>query len=78
MWVTFSQKGAEVFTKTLADVDWEEKTFSFRLTQENTLAFKGNEVAEIQLRLLMVDTTALASAPIAFLVTDVKKAGVIS
>lgn len=77
LWLTFSQGGAEKFTKTLPDLSWEGRRFGFRLTQEETLMFKADELADVQLRLLLIDGTALGSKPVPFLVTGIRKDGVI-
>ena len=77
LWLTFSQDEEEKFTKTLSDISWEGRSFRVRLTQEDTLKFKADELADVQLRLLLIDGTAMGSNTVPFLVTKVRKDGVI-
>lgn len=65
--------------KTITDavIDAEEKTVTFRLSQQNTLALsKGQGI--IQIRLLMDDDSALATYSENIEVDEVYKGGVIS
>ena len=82
LWVSYFQNGEEVLTKDISSAtftdDPEEETciLEVTLSQEDTLLFDyGN--ASVQLRLLLVDDTALASDEVPLCVKRIIKDGVI-
>lgn len=50
LYITFNQNGKTVFEKTLDDCKCEEKAWSCKLTQEDTLNLTDRYDVEIQLR----------------------------
>lgn len=50
LYITFNQKGETVLEKTLADCKCEEKSWSCKLTQEDTLKLVERYNVEIQIR----------------------------
>ena len=50
--ITYEQLGREILEKTEDDVKMEENTITLRLTQSETLKFKENKDARIQLKVL--------------------------
>lgn len=79
IWVYISQKNKVVVDKELTDVtiDAEHRVITVRLEQDDTLALKAGE-ALFQIRLLMSDTTALATTAQKITIIEVYKDGVIS
>lgn len=82
VWITYLQRGREVLTKTIADAEFidnpEEDTTILQVTlsQEDTLKFNYGP-ATVQLRVLLIDNTALASDEVPIEVKRIIKDGVI-
>lgn len=78
IWVYISQKNKVLVDKELTDVtiDAQHKTITVRLEQEDTLKLKAGD-ALFQLRMLMSDTTALATTAQKITIIEVYKDGVI-
>lgn len=82
VWITYLQRGKEVLTKTIADADFidnpEEDTTILQVTlsQEDTLKFNYGP-ATVQLRVLLIDNTALASDEVPIEVKRIIKDGII-
>lgn len=78
VWIYISQQNKVKVDKQLDDVtfDYEERTMSVTLSQEDTLALKEGE-ALFQIRLLLMDGTALATLASKVDVKPVYKQGVI-
>lgn len=82
MWVTYLQRGKEVLTKDITSItftdDPEEDTCTAEvdLTQEETLKFTYGP-ATVQVRLLLIDDTALASDEVPIEVKRIIKDGII-
>lgn len=79
VWIYISQQNKVKVDKQLDDVtfDYEEKTMSVTLSQDDTLALKEGE-AVFQIRLLLMDGTALATLASKVDVKPVYKQGVIT
>lgn len=79
VWIYISQQNKVRVDKQLEDVtfDYENRKMSVTLTQDNTLALKEGE-ALFQIRLLLVDGTALATLASKVDVKPIYKPGVIS
>lgn len=81
VWLRISQqKGKIVVDKDitdLVDIDYDEKLMIFKLTQDDTLSFKPGD-AEIQMRILLNDGTALACIAETVEIADINKDGVIT
>ena len=79
VWIYVSQQNKVKVDKQLTDVtfDYAENTMTIKLSQEDTLALKEGE-ALFQIRVLMMDGTALATLASKVDVKPVYKGGVIS
>lgn len=79
VWIYISQQNKVKVDKQLDDVtfDYEERTMSVTLSQDDTLALKEGE-AVFQIRLLLMDGTALATLASKVDVKPVYKQGVIT
>lgn len=76
IWVTFSQ-GCEKFTKTLEDSEIDDDAIIIRLTQEETLKLRSENVS-VQVRALTYADEAYASKIFTFPTSAILKDGVIS
>ena len=82
LWVTYLQNGREVLTKDktsavfIDDPEEETSILEVTLSQEETLKFNYGP-ASVQLRLLLIDDTALASDEVPLVVKRILKNGVI-
>ena len=80
IWMTFKVAKSEssIFTKEIDDIeiDLDEKTISYQLTQEETLSFSC-PIIEVQLRIVMNDGLAFANKPQEIDVGRILKGGVI-
>lgn len=80
IWISYLQNGAPVFTKEKEDIflqdneDGETCKATLKLSQEDTLQFKPGQV-NIQIRLLLIDGTALASDEVTLTVKRIIKNG---
>ena len=79
VWIYISQQNKVKVDKQLEDTtfDYEERTMTVTLSQDDTLALKEGE-ALFQIRLLLMDGTALATLASKVDVKPVYKQGVIS
>lgn len=79
VWIYISQQNKVKVDKELTDVtfDYEEKTMTVTLTQDDTLALKEGE-AVFQIRVLMMDGTALATLANEVEIAPIYKQGVIT
>lgn len=75
VYITFSQKGNEVFTLETSNCTLSESIISAKLTQQQTLLFKHNTPVEIQIRILTKDEDALVSNIIRTTVEKILKDG---
>lgn len=69
--ITYEQDGKLLVEKTEEDCTIEEKTLSVRLTQEDTLKFSSKKKAELQVRILTTNGTALATEILKLEIEDV-------
>lgn len=78
VWIYVSQQNKVKIDKKIEDVtiNTQRKTFTVRLTQDDTLALRAGDCL-FQLRVLLDDTTALATVATKIKVIDVYKDGVI-
>lgn len=78
VWVYIAQQNKVKVDKQIEDVsiDAQEKTITVRLEQDDTLELREGE-ALFQIRLLMADTTALATNAQKITIVKVYKGGVI-
>ena len=60
-WITLSQNGEEVITKTLTECACKGRMLTVQLTQEDTLSFRAEIATEIQIRARTVRGEALVS-----------------
>jgi hypothetical protein len=78
LYVTFTDRdGNAVLEKAKADCTLSGKTVKVKLTQAETLNFKGRQSVQIQLRVLTNDGEALASTIYTVNVAEILKDGVI-
>ena len=79
VWIYVSQQNKVKVDKELSDVtfDYEHRTMTVKLTQEDTLALKEGD-AFFQIRVLMTDGTALATLASKVTVKPAYKDGVIT
>lgn len=81
VWLRISQqKGKVAVDKDISDIiniDYDKNLMIFKITQEETLSFKPGD-AEIQIRLLLSDGTALACDAETVEIGDINKDGVIT
>lgn len=75
LWVIFSQRGRDVLLLDGGRCTVDGNKVVTKLTQEETLSLQQNSTVEIQLRVLMVDDTALASRIITSPVNRILKDG---
>lgn len=82
VWVSYFQNGREILTKDKTAAEFIDDTaedtsiLEVHLTQEDTLLFKYGP-ASVQLRILLMDGTALASDEVPLTVKRIIKDGVI-
>lgn len=77
LWIAFAQRGREVLLLDAERCTIDGNKVVTKLTQEETLTLQQNATVEMQLRVLMVDGTALASRIITCPVNRILKDGVI-
>ena len=79
VWIYVAQQNKVKVDKELSDVtfDYEHKKMFVTLTQEDTLGLKEGD-AIFQIRMLLMDGTALATTMADIEIADVKKGGVIT
>lgn len=77
VYVTWSQEGQTVLEADVADVLLGEGKIWVPLTQEDTLAMSPG-FAQMQVRALFSDGSAISSAPVTYRIVDALKGGVIS
>ena len=79
VWVYISQQNKVRVDKLFSDVtiDAENNKISVTLTQEDTLNLKANQTALFQIRMLLIDGTALATKAAEVKIDEVHKGGVI-
>ena len=79
VWIYFSQQNKVKVDKKVEDVvfDYEHRKMSVTLSQEDTLALKEGD-ALFQIRLLLLDGTALATLAIKADIKPIYKGGVIT
>ena len=77
VWVTFSQFDKEIFTIEESDCYLDGNVVRVELTQEQTLQLESNALLDIQLRVLIVNGSALASKVFRVPVRKILKGGVI-
>ena len=75
IWITFSQKGKEVFTIETQDCKINETVIQVVLTQQQTLKLLSETTLEIQIRLLTDTGVAMASQIILTTVQRILKDG---
>lgn len=80
VWIYLSQQNKVKVDKQLEDVsiDTENKTITVTLSQDDTLALKADIDTLFQIRLLLMNGTALATLASKVTVKEVYKGGVIS
>lgn len=80
VWVYISQQNKVKVDKQLDDVtfDYEHRVISLELSQDDTLSLKAGQEALFQIRLLLMDGTALATVASKVTVKEVYKGGVIT
>ena len=76
-YITFVQDGENVLEKTLADCDKHSDTLELRLTQDDTLKFKGDRFVEVQIRAKTRGGDAVASKIMKTYASRILKDGVI-
>ena len=76
-WVTLSQNGSEIVTKTLQECSCEGEMLTVRLAQEDTLKLRSDNNTEIQIRARTHEGNALASNIITASTARILKDGVI-
>lgn len=69
--ITYEQDGKLLVEKTEKDCTIEEKTLSVKLTQEDTLKFSSKKKADLQVRILTTNDTALATEILKLEIEDV-------
>lgn len=77
MWLTIAQRGKDVITKEKADMEYDNGTFSVKLTQDETLRLDARQKTEVQLRVKFITGDAIASDAQPVNVDDILKDGVI-
>lgn len=75
LFITFSQDNKEVFTLDESRCSLSNELVTVTLTQQETLMFTSNQTVRIQLRVLTVDDSALASSIITTSVQKILKEG---
>lgn len=80
VWIYISQQNKVKVDKQLEDVtfDYEHKTITVTLSQNDTLGLKAETDALFQIRLLLMNGTALATLASKVTVKEVYKGGVIT
>ena len=78
VWIYLSQQNKVKVDKLISNVtfDYDQKIINVKLSQEDTLALKAGE-ALFQIRLLLVDNTALATPASKVEIIEVYKDGII-
>ena len=69
--ITYKQYSKVVLEKTEADVTMEGRTISFVLTQEESMRFESGVTVKLQVKVLTVNGTVLASPIREFTVEDI-------
>lgn len=69
--ITYKQHSKVVLEKTEADVTMEGRTISFVLTQEESMRFESGVTVKLQVKVLTVNGTVLASPIREFTVEDI-------
>lgn len=59
--ITYRQLGHTVLEKTESDVETQEKTVQFTLTQEEALLFRASYKVDLQVKVLLADGSVMAS-----------------
>lgn len=80
-YITFEQNGKDILEKSTNDenVELTDELITIKMSQEDTLAFSNiNGKAEMQIRILLTDDTAVASKIYKVSVDRILKEGVIS
>lgn len=77
LWITFSQNKKEVFTICEDECEMSEYEVVVTLSQDQTLLLTSSSLVEIQLRVLTINDTALASNILKENVDRILKGGVI-
>lgn len=77
LYVTYKQNDGTVVEKSVDELSVSDGTVSVDLTQDDTLLFKANKKASVQIRLKLSSGQAFASDMIDLEVRDVLKDGVI-
>lgn len=80
VWIYISQQNKVKVDKKITDVtfDYENRTISLVLSQEDTLELKAGQDSIFQIRLLLLDGTALATIGSKVTVREIYKGGVIT
>lgn len=77
LWFTMVQRGVEVFTKELDDMEIEGSKIIVKMTQEETLKLASGQKVEIQVRIRTTGDDAIASQVETVDVDRILKNGVI-
>lgn len=77
LWITFSQNRREIFTICDDECEMSEDKVTITLSQDQTLLLTSSSLVEIQLRVLTINDTALASNILKENVDRILKGGVI-
>lgn len=79
VWIYIVQQKRVKIDKLLSDVtiDTESRTISVTLDQEDTLALKADQDTLLQIRMLLLDGTALATVAEKVVVKEIYKDGII-
>lgn len=78
LWICYSQNGKEVFSVNLVETMFiADNALELTLSQMQTLSLEKGR-AEIQMRILLTDGTALASEAVSLPVKEISREGVIS
>ena len=80
IWIYISQRNRVIIDKTTenVDVDSENKKFSITLTQEETLRLEADTSTILQIRILVAESTAMATKTYPINVLEIYKGGIIS
>ena len=78
LYITLADRDGNILLeKTIADCGLSEKAVKVKLTQEETLSFKGRQSVSVQLRVLTDTDEALATPIYTVYVANILKDGVI-
>lgn len=69
--ITYGQLGEVIVKKTMEDCDVAENLVTVSLTQQESLSFSPNEIAEVQMKVATIDGDVLASPRYRLAVEDV-------